>query len=205
LVLISSFIGIAKERQVEGDLFLQDIGQGMGFRPGKFDGCIRYQIDEFSISVIQWLCNADKKIHEPRKRLSRFFTTLFTAMNKGARAIFQFYPENPDQIEMIVSAAMKSGFSGGLVVDYPNSTRAKKYFLCLFAGASNTSDLPKALDSEDGGISYASSRMLERKSKNRKPVKDKQWVLKKKESRRKKGQQTANDSKFTARKRGPKF
>lgn len=29
---------------------------------------------------------------------------------------------------------MKCGFSGGLVVDFPNSKKAKKYFLCLFAG-----------------------------------------------------------------------
>ncbi len=32
---------VALERQVEGDLFLQDIGQGFGFRPGSFDGAIR--------------------------------------------------------------------------------------------------------------------------------------------------------------------
>lgn len=33
---------VALEREVEGDLFLQDIGQGFGFRPGSFDGAIRY-------------------------------------------------------------------------------------------------------------------------------------------------------------------
>lgn len=35
---------------------------------------------------------------------------------------------------MITSAAMKSGFTGGLVVDYPNSTRAKKIYLVIEAG-----------------------------------------------------------------------
>lgn len=35
-------IEVALEREVEGDLFLQDIGQGFGFRPGSFDGAIRY-------------------------------------------------------------------------------------------------------------------------------------------------------------------
>ena len=35
---------------------------------------------------------------------------------------------------MITSAAMKSGFTGGLVVDYPNSTKAKKYYLVIEAG-----------------------------------------------------------------------
>lgn len=33
---------VALEREVEGDLFLQDIGQGFGFRPGSFDGAIRF-------------------------------------------------------------------------------------------------------------------------------------------------------------------
>ena len=32
---------VALEREVEGDLFLPDIGQGLGFRPGSFDGAIR--------------------------------------------------------------------------------------------------------------------------------------------------------------------
>jgi 18S rRNA (guanine1575-N7)-methyltransferase len=34
-------IEVALEREVEGDLFLHDIGQGFGFRPGAFDGAIR--------------------------------------------------------------------------------------------------------------------------------------------------------------------
>jgi hypothetical protein len=33
---------VALEREVEGDLFLHDIGQGFGFRPGTFDGAIRW-------------------------------------------------------------------------------------------------------------------------------------------------------------------
>ncbi|KAJ3322651.1 Williams Beuren syndrome chromosome region 22 protein [Boothiomyces sp. JEL0866] len=192
-----SMLDVAVENESDGDLFLQDIGQGMGFRPGTFDGCI-------SISVIQWLCNADKQSHEPKKRLNRFFTTLFTAMTKGARCIFQFYPENPSQVEMIVSSAMKAGFSGGLVVDYPNSTKAKKYFLCLFAGASTVQDLPKPLEGEEG-VRYSAQTIRERKSKSRKAVKDKNWVLKKKETRRRQGKPTANDSKYTARKRRPTF
>lgn len=41
LVDSTSSIEVALEREVEGDLFLQDIGQGFGFRPGSFDGAIR--------------------------------------------------------------------------------------------------------------------------------------------------------------------
>ena len=57
--------------------------------------------------------------------------------------MFQFYPENSAQIELITSQAMKSGFTGGLVVDYPNSSKAKKLFLVLMTGGSQT--LPAAL------------------------------------------------------------
>lgn len=37
-----SMLEVALERDVEGDLFLHDIGQGFGFRPGSFDGAIRW-------------------------------------------------------------------------------------------------------------------------------------------------------------------
>lgn len=37
-----SMLEVALENEVEGDLFLQDIGQGFGFRPGVFDGAIRW-------------------------------------------------------------------------------------------------------------------------------------------------------------------
>lgn len=30
------------------------------------------------------------------------------------------YPENLDQRELILSSAMRAGFAGGVVVDYPN-------------------------------------------------------------------------------------
>jgi 18S rRNA (guanine1575-N7)-methyltransferase len=37
---------------------------------------------------------------------------------------------------MITSSAMKNGFTGGVIIDYPNSKKAKKYFLFLTAGFS---------------------------------------------------------------------
>ena len=40
---------------------------------------------------------------------------------------------------MITSAAMKVGFRGGVVIDYPNSKKAKKMYLVLTAG--ETGDL----------------------------------------------------------------
>nr|XP_054502899.1 probable 18S rRNA (guanine-N(7))-methyltransferase isoform X3 [Agelaius phoeniceus] len=112
-----AMLDVAVEREVEGDLLLADVGHGIPFRPGMFDGCI-------SISAVQWLCNADKKSHSPPKRLYRFFSTLYTAL-----------------LELITAQAMRAGFTGGMVVDYPNSAKAKKFFLCLFVGTSGT--LPK--------------------------------------------------------------
>lgn len=47
--------------------------------------------------------------------------------------MFQLYPETPDQLELLTTQAMKAGFTGGVVVDFPNSTKAKKFlFYCIF-------------------------------------------------------------------------
>ncbi len=35
-------IGVAQERDCDGDLILSDMGEGLGFKPGSFDGAIRY-------------------------------------------------------------------------------------------------------------------------------------------------------------------
>ena len=73
ILLMAMFIAVAKEREAPGDLFLWDMGEGLGFRPGTFDGVI-------SISALQWLCNADKKDHQPSKRLYQFFSSLYACM-----------------------------------------------------------------------------------------------------------------------------
>lgn len=39
--LFSSNVDAALDRDTEGDLLLGDMGQGVPFRPGSFDGCIR--------------------------------------------------------------------------------------------------------------------------------------------------------------------
>ncbi len=62
--------------------------------------------------------------------------------------MLQLYPSGPEQAEMITSAALRVGFSGGLVVDFPNSTRAKKYFLVLMAGPSSA-PAPRGLDGDE--------------------------------------------------------
>jgi len=201
-----SMLDVAKQRELEGDVILSDMGQGLFFRPGMFDGCI-------SVSALQWLMNADKSSHDPRKRTMKFFQSLYQCLARGARAVFQFYPENAQQMELLTSCAMKTGFGGGLVVDYPNSTRAKKYFLCLFAGApSGGYQLPKPLgengieeEDDEEHVQYDQRRHERKKKDHRSSVKNRDWVLSKKESQRKKGKDVRPDTKYTARKRGPKF
>jgi len=58
--------------------------------------------------------------------------------------VFQFDSENSSQVDFITSQAMESGFTGGLVVDYPNSTEEKKIFLVLMTGGPQA--LPAALE-----------------------------------------------------------
>ena len=79
-------LDVAQERGVEGDLVHQDMGLGMPFREGVFDGAI-------SISAIQWLCYSDRNGYDPRKRLLLFFQSLYRSLRRGGRAALQFYPQ----------------------------------------------------------------------------------------------------------------
>ncbi|XP_058452609.1 probable 18S rRNA (guanine-N(7))-methyltransferase isoform X2 [Malaya genurostris] len=195
--IAQAMLDVAVEREVEGDLILGDMGQGMPFKAGTFDGAV-------SISALQWLCNADKKSHIPQKRLYQFFSSLFACLTRNARAVFQFYPENSDQITLVTTQATKAGFYGGLVVDYPNSAKAKKYYLVLMTGG--IVKLPAALGEEDSNqISYSRKRELAKNVRGKPLKKSRDWILQKKERRRQQGNDTRSDSKYTARKRSGRF
>ncbi|KAG4970133.1 hypothetical protein JHK85_036554 [Glycine max] len=141
LDISASMLNVAVEREVEGDLLLGDMGQ--------------------------WLCNADKSSHNPRLRLKAFFTSLYKCLSNGARAVFQVYPENIDQRELILNAAMHAGFAGGIVVDFPHRPRKKQ--------------------------------------KNNKSGKGKEWLLRKKEQMRRRGNVVPPNTKYTGRKRKDRF
>ena len=101
-----SMLDVAKEQESEtGDLMQVDMGQGLPFRPGTFDGAI-------SISALQWLCYSNSADQDPKLRLNRFFSSLYSILKKGARAVLQFYPENPEQALLIAQCASKVGFAG---------------------------------------------------------------------------------------------
>lgn len=204
-----SMLEVANEREVDGDLCLHDLGHGIPFRMGTFDGAI-------SISAVQWLCNADTRAHDPRKRLRRFFETLYACLSKGSRAVLQIYPKNTEQASMITNAAMRVGFSGGLVVDFPHSTKAKKYFLVLMVGGTAAVPMGKTdgddlMDDDDDDNHHmqhvkVNDRKTRHRNKKGSKVKGKAWILNKKEQQRHRGHADVRpDSKYTGRKRKDRF
>jgi 18S rRNA (guanine1575-N7)-methyltransferase len=186
-------------------LCLNDMGQGMHFRPGIIDACI-------SISALQWLSYSNRSYENPRKRLITLFTSLFTVLAPGARAVFQFYPGDEKQTEMILQCARKCGFGGGLVVDYPD-TSSRKYYLCLMTSAGTPLPQPKLHQHLIGaeadkmvGVAERYHNKFKSKHKNSLGIsKNRDWVLKKKAYRKLKGEAVGPDTKYTARKRRPKF
>jgi 18S rRNA (guanine1575-N7)-methyltransferase len=106
---------------------------------------------------------------------------------------------------MISSQAMRAGFYGGVVVDFPNSTKAKKYFLVLMTGGNQ--QLPTALGTEEDSnqVPYSRKREMTKGIRGKNLKKSRDWILQKKERRRQQGADTRADSKYTARKRSGKF
>lgn len=188
-----SMLASALDREVEGDLFLADLGNGIPFRAGTFDAVI-------SISVIQWLNNADTSGVDPKKRILRFFNSLYASMKRGGKFVAQFYPMNDVQTQNLLEAAKVAGFNGGLIIDDPESKKNKKYYLVLTAGQSERSlNLGGAqMDAPEQGKKLSSK--MKKKLENRKD-----YINRKKETMRRRGRKVALDSKFTARKRRPKF
>jgi 18S rRNA (guanine1575-N7)-methyltransferase len=210
-------LGVAQHREVEGELVHSDMGAGLPFRQGLFDGVI-------SISAIQWLCYSNDE-GNPRQRLHRFFQSLYRCLRRGGRAVLQFYPKDAEQLQLITASAMRAGFGGGLVIDFPHSTKAKKYFLVLLAGPPEdgfSMPVPMGEDamstamSTGGGPSRPSHgvQVDERKKHARRKMssrekarggkiakKSREWILIKKDAARRQGKEVAHDSKFTGRRR----
>jgi 18S rRNA (guanine1575-N7)-methyltransferase len=191
----ASMLAIALDREVDGDLFLADIGQGVPFRPGTFDAAI-------SISAIQWLCNADATDVSPQGRLSRFFNGLYGSLKRGGRAVCQFYPKNQTQRDMISSAAVRAGFGAGILEDDPGSKNEKLYLVLTVGGGEvSTGDVTGMVRGLDG-VDVVDSRKRRVKIGTADQRKgSKAWILKKKEQMERKGKIVKSTSKYTGRKR----
>ncbi|PNY07244.1 putative methyltransferase [Trifolium pratense] len=147
-----SMLDIALEREVEGDLLLSDMGQGLGFRFGTFDGAI-------GISTIQ-----------------------------------------------------EAGFKKpSYVVDYPESSKRKKIFLFLACG--ENVPLPKGKEDEDDVSKGEENKRVyifdrhrpRKKQKNNNSGKGREWIMRKKEQQRRRGNVVPQDTKYTGRKRKSSF
>ena len=188
----ASMLDIALQRDVDGDLLLADIGQGVPFRAGAFDAAI-------SISAIQWLCNADSTDTSPQGRLTRFFNGLYASLRRGGKAVCQFYPKNEAQRNMVSTAAIKAGFGAGLLEDGAGTKHAKVY-LVLSVGGGAIEGVVEGMDGVDiverGKINHERKRRENLVTKG-----SKQWILRKKEQMERKGKVVKSDSKFSGRKR----
>jgi len=207
--------GVERGATEGGDFMQADMGSTLPYRDGIFDGVI-------SISALQWLLNADGgEKYEPYKRLKILFTCLRRVLKRGARAVFQFYPETAEQVEMITSCAMRCGFGGGIVVDFPHSTRAKKTYLVIHTGfQGNSNSLTTGVASDQIAAGKIQESRLDRIStvnrarnigkkrgnvRREDIVKSKQWIVSKKDRQRRQGKEVKADSKYTGRKRRDRF
>jgi 18S rRNA (guanine1575-N7)-methyltransferase len=193
-----------------GDLMHHDMGTGLPFRPATFDACV-------SISALQWLCYSNSSAQIPKRRLIRFFSSLYSILKKSARAVLQFYPETAEQAVLISECATAVGFGGGIVVDYPNSAKAKKHYLVLscdrVGGRGQVPGMTAAgavADQKQSQVQVGKQRQEKdgrkaRPIRKKKGVKTKEWIVHKKETQRKKGKEVRPDTKYTARRRPRKF
>ncbi|KFA46029.1 hypothetical protein S40293_07458 [Stachybotrys chartarum IBT 40293] len=194
-----SMLDIALQRDVEGDLMLADIGQGVPFRAGTFDAAI-------SISAIQWLCSAESSDASPTGRLTRFFNGLYASLKRGGRAVCQFYPKNDQQRNMITQAAVKAGFGAGLLEDDPGTKNVKLYLVLTVGGTAMTGsgDITGVVDGMDNVDVVDMRKKL--KTANTSTAKgSKAWIIKKKEQMERKGKVVKATSKYTGRKRRVAF
>merc|ERR1712087_761911 len=163
------------------------------------------------------------------------------------------YPTAASQLELISECAMKAGFVFSMIVDYPNSSKAKKYYILLDSGSVKRV-LPKALttteshtekqlyrhpndDAKDSETKHNDAEQIrmqsgkdpielqamrehfvhgdKKKSKHLKfasrkrgvdRFQDRDWVIQQKQRRAARGHKNVPaDSKYTARKRKPRF
>ncbi len=190
--IAASMLDVALQRDVEGDLLLADIGQGVPFRAGTFDAAI-------SISAIQWLCNAESSDTSPHGRLSRFFNGLYASLRRGGRAVCQFYPKNEAQRTMVSAAAIKAGFGAGILEDGAG-TKNSKLYLVLTVGGGAIEGVVEGMEGVD--VEQRSRRNGERRAKEELAAKgSRPWILKKKEQMERKGKIVKKDSKYTGRRR----
>jgi 18S rRNA (guanine1575-N7)-methyltransferase len=178
----ASMLGVALEKEVEGDLLLADAGQGVPFRPGTFDAAI-------SISAVQWLCNAETTEDSPAGRLSRFFNQLYASLKK----------------KMVAQAAIKAGFGAGLLEDDMGTKNAKTYLVLTVGGGALDGDITGVVRGMEG-VDVEDARRQAKGMKRGVEMKGtRAYIMKKKEQQEQQGKVVKASSKYTGRKRRIKW
>jgi 18S rRNA (guanine1575-N7)-methyltransferase len=188
----TSMLAVALEREVEGDLFLADAGQGVPFRPGTFDAAI-------SISAIQWLCNAESSLERPEQRLNRFFEGLYASLRRGGRAVCQYYPRDDKQKKMVADAAIKAGFGAGLLEDGMGTKQVKVYLVLTVGSSGDIIGMVNGMDD----VSVDDNRRRKKRKEDR--IGRKEEIMRRKQRLEGKGKIVKMNSKYTGRKRRPAF
>ncbi|EEC03516.1 methyltransferase, putative [Ixodes scapularis] len=139
-----AMLNVALEREASGDMLLGDLGHGVCFRAGAFDGAI-------SISALQWLCNADKKSHNPVQRLHKFFSSLYACLLSGESApVFSVSTRreqaDQDRVGPPQQGDEKRGFHGVGLGGWttPTAARPRRCFLCCLRGVPRSYPRPSA-------------------------------------------------------------
>merc|ERR1719499_292654 len=115
-------------------------------------------------------------------------------------------------MSLITSSAVKAGFKAGVLVDFPNSTKLKKYYLVLDAGGRKIRATPLTTagdqkrtkiqvarnKEEDESGRFQRKRGRKRKLKGSETKRD--WVKRKKELRKRRGLPVKGDSKYSTKK-----
>ncbi|KAI4220159.1 MAG: hypothetical protein L6R36_007822 [Xanthoria steineri] len=190
----ASMLDIALQKNVEGDLLLGDIGQGIPFRAGSFDAAV-------SISAIQWLCNAESSEANPQGRLSRFFHGLYASLRRGGRAVCQFYPKNDAQRSLISSAAIKAGFGTGILEDDPGTKKSKLYLVLTAGGGQDQGDITGVVKGMSDVEIQDGRRNVRTAGKKGDRRSNKSHIARKKEQMERRGKVTKASSKYTGRSR----
>ncbi|KAL8767439.1 MAG: hypothetical protein Q9209_006025 [Squamulea sp. 1 TL-2023] len=190
----ASMLEIAFQKDVEGDLLLSDIGQGIPFRAGSFDAAV-------SISAIQWLCNADSSEVNPQGRLTRFFNGLYASLRRGGRAVCQFYPKNDAQRSLISSAAIKAGFGAGILEDNPGTKNSKLYLVLTAGGGEVHGDITSVVKTLRDVEVHDERRVFRTVGRKGDRRSNKAEIVRKKEQMEKRGKITKATSKYTGRSR----
>jgi 18S rRNA (guanine1575-N7)-methyltransferase len=191
LDISASMLALALEREVEGDLFLADAGQGLPFRPGTFDAAI-------SISAVQWLCNAESSVESAEGRLKRFFEGLYASLKRGGRAVCQFYPKDERQKKMVAQAAIRAGFGAGLLEDGQGTKQVKVYLVLTVGHSGDITSLVSGMDVD------VEDRRRSGKRRDGK-VSRRDEILRTKARLERKGKVVKATSKYTGRKRRIQF